>query len=326
MPRILSVNPAILMAAPRVRRRWSLLLVVLAACCLALAAAGKDYYEVLGVSRDASSAEIKRAFRKLSLKHHPDKNPGDENAAQKFAEVASAYDVLSDGEKKTKYDRYGEEGLSNQGGGGSHDPFDIFSQFFGGGRQRRENEPSRGPDVMMPLRVSLADLYNGKSLQFSIRREVRGEYYLRSGVEMADLNFDIDLDKGTADGFEIELENYADEIPGQPAGHVRLQVLTAPHPLFTREGDHLWMDMDISLRESLVGFNKTFTHLDGRWVEVVRDEITPPRFVTVLKGEGMPKKNVPSERGQLHIKFHVQFPETLSDEQKVGFRELFSMK
>ncbi|RLN53194.1 hypothetical protein BBP00_00009385 [Phytophthora kernoviae] len=326
MPRILSVNPAILMAAPRVRRRWSLLLVVLAACCLALAAADKDYYEVLGVSRDASSAEIKRAFRKLSLKHHPDKNPGDENAAQKFAEVASAYDVLSDGEKKTKYDRYGEEGLSNQGGGGSHDPFDIFSQFFGGGRQRRENEPSRGPDVMMPLRVSLADLYNGKSLQFSIRREVRGEYYLRSGVEMADLNFDIDLDKGTADGFEIELENYADEIPGQPAGHVRLQVLTAPHPLFTREGDHLWMDMDISLRESLVGFNKTFTHLDGRWVEVVRDEITPPRFVTVLKGEGMPKKNVPSERGQLHIKFHVQFPETLSDEQKVGFRELFSMK
>ncbi|KAF4315700.1 hypothetical protein BBO99_00009179 [Phytophthora kernoviae] len=320
------VNPAILMAAPRVRRRWSLLLVVLAACCLALAAAGKDYYEVLGVSRDASSAEIKRAFRKLSLKHHPDKNPGDENAAQKFAEVASAYDVLSDGEKKTKYDRYGEEGLSNQGGGGGHDPFDIFSQFFGGGRQRRENEPSRGPDVMMPLRVSLADLYNGKSLQFSIRREVRGEYYLRSGVEMADLNFDIDLDKGTADGFEIELENYADEIPGQPAGHVRLQVLTAPHPLFTREGDHLWMDMDISLRESLVGFNKTFTHLDGRWVEVVRDEITPPRFVTVLKGEGMPKKDIPSERGQLHIKFHVQFPETLSDEQKVGFRELFSMK
>ncbi|GMF28725.1 unnamed protein product [Phytophthora lilii] len=145
-------------------------------------------------------------------------------------------------------------------------------------------------------------------------------------VEMADLNFDVDLEKGTPDGFEIELENYADEIPGQPAGHVRLQVLTAPHPVFTREGDHLWMDMDISLRESLVGFNKTFTHLDGRRVEVVRDEITPPRFVTVLKEEGMPKQHFPSERGQLHIKFHVQFPDTLSDEQKVGFRELLSMK
>lgn len=91
-----------------------------------------------------------------------------------FSIIYTAYDVLSDEEKKTKYDRYGEEGLSNAGGGGGHDPFDIFSQFFGGGgRKRREQEPSRGPDVVMPLRVSLANLYNGKSLQFSIRREVK---------------------------------------------------------------------------------------------------------------------------------------------------------
>ena len=117
-------------------------------------------------------------------------------------------------------------------------------------------------------------------------------------VEMADLNFDVELDKGTPDNFEVELENYADEIPGQPAGHVRLQVLTAPHPTFTHEGDELWMDMDISLREALVGFRKSFTHLDGRQVEVVRDEITPPRFVTVMKDEGMPKQHRPSERGQ----------------------------
>ncbi|RLN06368.1 hypothetical protein BBJ28_00024866 [Nothophytophthora sp. Chile5] len=334
------------MAAPRVPlRALVLLLVVTTACSLALVAAGKDYYEVLGVSRDASSAEIKRAFRKLSLKS-----------------VSGTYDVLSDDDKKAKYDRYGEEGLSN-GGGGGHDPFDIFSQFFGGGgRQRREREPARGPDVVMPLRVSLADLYNGKSLQFSIRRECGGHGVKmttrRVGpgfiqqfqttcekchgkgkiststcpvcggrkVEMADLEFDVDLEKGTPDGFEVELENYADEIPGQPAGHVRLQVLTVPHPVFTREGDHLWMDMYISLRESLVGFNKTFTHLDGRRVEVVREEITPPRFVTVLKGEGMPKQHFSSEKGQLHIKFHVQFPETLSNEQKLGFRDLFSMK
>lgn len=145
-------------------------------------------------------------------------------------------------------------------------------------------------------------------------------------VEMADLNFDVELDKGTPDSFEIELEHYADEIPGQPAGHVRLQVLTVPHPILTREGDDLWMDMHISLREALVGFRKTTTHLDGRRVEVVRDNITPPRFVMVLKGEGMPKQHRPSEKGQLHIKFHVEFPESLSEDQKVGFRELFSMK
>ncbi|CAH0482867.1 unnamed protein product [Peronospora belbahrii] len=366
-------------------RGQHVMLLLMLACFMALAMAGKDYYEVLGITRDASSVEIKRAFRKLSLKHHPDKNPGDENAAKKFAEVANAYDVLSNDEKKSQYDRYGEEGLSNSAGGdGGHDPFDIFSQFFGGGRRRKEREPSRSPDVVMPLRVSLADLFNGKSLQFSIRRETlchhchgkgaaheediqvcsecdghgvkmvtrrmgpgfiqqfqttcekcHGEGKIHTStcpvcsgrkVVMADLDFDVVLDKGTPDGFEIELENYADQIPGQSAGHVRLQVTTAPHPIFTREGDNLWMDMDISLRESLVGFRRTFTHLDGRRVEVVRDDITPPRYVTVLKDEGMPKQHRPSERGQLHIKFHVQFPESLSDEQKVGFGELFSMK
>ncbi|CAI5742089.1 unnamed protein product [Hyaloperonospora brassicae] len=364
-------------------RRLLPLLLVLAGYA-ALSAAGNDYYEILGVTRDATSVEIKRAFRKLSLKHHPDKNPGDASAAKKFTEVASAYDVLSDKEKKAKYDQYGEDGLGQTGDGGDNDAFDIFSQFFGGGRRRRQQEPSRGPDVVMPLRVSLADLHKGKSLQFSIRRETichhchgkgaaheedihvcsecrgqgvktttrrvgmgfiqqfqtvcekchgKGKIYTSScpvcggrKVEMADLNFDVELDKGTPDGFEIELENYADEIPGQPAGHVRLQVLTVPHPIFTRDGDDLWMDMHISLREALVGFRKTVTHVDGRPVEVVRDDVTPPRFVMALEDEGMPKQHRPSEKGQLHIKFSVQFPESLSEEQKVGFRELFSME
>ncbi|TMW68238.1 hypothetical protein Poli38472_007910 [Pythium oligandrum] len=367
--------------------RLALTLVVVLSITLAvLVAAGRDYYEVLGVTRDASSAEIKKAFRKLSLKYHPDKNPGDEEAPKKFAEVANAYEVLSDEDKKSKYDRYGEEGLqANGGGGGGHDPFDIFSQFFGGGgRQRREHEPTRGPDVVMPLRVSLEDLYNGKVLQFSLRREVLCHHCHGHGaaheedihtcsecgghgvrmmtrrvgpgfiqqfqttcekchgkgkivtstcpvcggrkVEMADINFDADLDRGTSDGSEIEFENYADEVPGQTAGHVRMVVQTVPHPVFTRDGDHLWMDMNITLREALVGFRKTFNHLDGRQVEVTREDVTPPRFITVLKGEGMPKRHFPSEKGQLHIKFHVQFPDALSDRQKEGFRTLFAQK
>jgi len=89
-----------------------------------------------------------------------------------FASYPVAYEVLSDEEKRKKYDAYGEDGLKEGGGGGHHDPFDIFSQFFGGGgRQRGQQEPSRGPDVTVPLRVSLEDLYNGKNFQFSIRRQ-----------------------------------------------------------------------------------------------------------------------------------------------------------
>lgn len=294
-----------------------------------------------------------------------------------------AYDVLSDEEKKSKYDRYGEEGLSANGGGG-HDPFDIFSQFFGGGRRQRDQEPSRGPDVVMPLRVSLGDLYNGKVLQFSIRRETichhchgkgaaheddihvcsecgghgvkmttrrvgpgfiqqfqttcdkcHGKGKISSStcpvcggrkVEMTDLSFDVDLEKGTPDGFEIEFENYADEVPDQTAGHLRLQVQTIPHLVFTRDGDDLWMDLTITLKESLVGFRKVFTHLDGRSVEVVREQVTPPRFVTKMKSEGMPKQHFPSEKGTLHIKFHVDFPDTLTDAQKEGFRQVFGRK
>lgn len=291
-----------------------------------------------------------------------------------------AYDILSDEEKKAKYDRYGEEGLKSSGndGGGAHDPFDIFSQFFGGGggRQARQQEPSRGPDVVMPLRVSLADLYSGKTYQFSMRREVLCHHCHGHGaareedihtcttchghgirmmtrqvapgfiqqfqttcemcggkgktvtstcpvcggrkVEMADISFDIELEKGTLDGHVYELEGYGDERPGQTAGHVRLQVQTAPHPVFTRDRDTLWMDMNITLKESLVGFEKTFIHLDGRTVNVKRLEITPPRYVMVIQQEGMPKPHFPSDKGPLHITFHVQFPKTLTESQKDG--------
>lgn len=295
-----------------------------------------------------------------------------------------AYDVLSDDEKKAKYDRYGEDGLSaNGGGGGGHDPFDIFSQFFGGGarRQQREQEPSRGPDVLMPLRVSLADLYNGKTLQFSIRRETLcphchghgaaheddihvcsscgghgvkmttrrvGPGFIQqfqttcdvchgkgrvahstcpvcSGrkVEMSDLSFDVDLERGTPDGLELEFEHYADEVPGQTAGHVRVQVQTMPHAVFTRDGDDLWMELTISLKEALVGFRRDVTHLDGRVVTIARSAVTPPRFVVTLAGEGMPKRQFPTERGQLHATVHVAFPDALTDAQKAGFRKVF---
>ncbi|DAZ98475.1 TPA: hypothetical protein N0F65_004912 [Lagenidium giganteum] len=369
-----------LMHAPRGRRTLlALCVIVVILSVITTVLAGKDYYRILGVSRDASQAEIKRAFRKLSLLHHPDKNPGDEEAQKKFAEVASAYDVLSDEEKKVKYDRYGEEGL--QSGGGGHDPHDIFSQFFGGRQRRHDREPSRGPDVVMPLRVTLEDLYNGKMLQFSMRRATLCHHCHGKGaahdedvhvcsecgghgvkmktqrvgpgfiqqfqvvcekchgkgkiststcpvcsgrkVEMTDINFDVDIEKGTPDGFEMEFENYADETPGQTPGHLRLQIQTVQHPVFTRDGENLWMDMNITLRESLVGFRKTFKHLDGRTVDVVRDAVTPPRSVIVLANEGMPKQHFPSEKGNLHITFHVNFPDSLTEEQKKGFREIF---
>jgi len=135
-------------------------------------------YEALGVTPEASGSDIKKAYRKCALKHHPDKNPGPD-AEQKFKEISYAYDVLSDENKKRTYDRFGLEGLKEGGGGGGHggDPMDIFSAFFGGGSPfggggHRHSGPRRGRDVVHELRISLEDLYNGVTKKLSIQRTV----------------------------------------------------------------------------------------------------------------------------------------------------------
>lgn len=149
-----------------------LFLLLLGLVQLALAA---DYYKVLGVSKSASAADIKRAYRKLSLKYHPDKNSSPE-AATKFAEIANAYDVLSDPEKRSTYDKGGEEAVKQQEQRQNQpaaDPFSIFEHFgFGfGGHQRRQEEPQT-PSVEIPVRVSLRQLYLGEVLEVSYVRQV----------------------------------------------------------------------------------------------------------------------------------------------------------
>lgn len=124
------------------------------------------FYEVLGVSKTATAAEIKKAYRKLALKNHPDKG-GD---PELFKQITVAYEVLSDAEKRELYDQYGEEGLQN--GGGGHDASDIFSQFFRGGSSRGRRGPQKGEDLTHPLKVSLEDLYNGKTVKLAVNRDV----------------------------------------------------------------------------------------------------------------------------------------------------------
>ncbi|QOU22312.1 hypothetical protein BRETT_002487 [Brettanomyces bruxellensis] len=135
-----------------------------------------DYYKVLGVSKNADAKEIKTAYRNLSKKYHPDKNPGDDSAQQKFMEIGEAYEVLNDPDKRAVYDRYGKEGLQNGGGaqnantgGRAGDPFDMFSSFFGGARARggRQGKP-RGRDYRYAVGITLKDFYNGKSVRFHL--------------------------------------------------------------------------------------------------------------------------------------------------------------
>jgi len=147
-------------------------------------AASRDLYDVLGVAHSADASTIKRAFRKLSIKYHPDKNAGDKNSESAYVEITSAYEVLSNKQKRNVYDRYGHEGLKNNAGsgsgsGGGMDPFGdeedggFFDNFFGtgGGRHQRQQE-ARSPDMVIPLTVSLEAMYNGEVVQASRQRQV----------------------------------------------------------------------------------------------------------------------------------------------------------
>lgn len=155
------------------------------------AEAGKNYYQILGVSRDASSKEIGKAYRELSLKWHPDKNKGDPSAQEKFVEISQAYEVLSDEEKRRIYDQYGEEGLNQQGGGANfRNPFDIFANFGfgggGGGHAHHQREQRRGASVEIPLEVTLADLYNGKTISVAHKKQILCPHCRGSGAKNPD--------------------------------------------------------------------------------------------------------------------------------------------
>lgn len=145
----------------------------------------RDYYEVLGVSKSASKDEIKKAYRKLAMKYHPDKNPGDAAAEEKFKEAAEAYEVLHDDDKRPRYDRFGHAGVSGSGGGGGHvNVEDIFSRFsdifggggggfesfFGGGRSRQRRSGQRGGDLRMKVRMTLEEIYNGVDKKIKLKR------------------------------------------------------------------------------------------------------------------------------------------------------------
>lgn len=138
-------------------------------------AAAQDYYKILSLDRDASERDLKKAYRRLSKKYHPDKNRNDESAAKKFVEINEAYETLSDKELRRIYNQYGAEGVNKhkqrqQGGGGGRNPFDIFNQFFGGGGHFGGQR--RGPDMELRVSIPLKDFYTGAEHEFKVEKQV----------------------------------------------------------------------------------------------------------------------------------------------------------
>lgn len=311
----------------------------------------RDFYKILGVSRSATTNQIKKAYRKLAKDLHPDVNQDDPNAEGKFQDLGAAYEVLSDAEKRKIYDKHGEEGLNK---GDTHgDPFSSFFgdfSFFGGGmRNHGQSEIPRGGDIVLDLEATLEELYTGNFVEVvrykPVAKPTAGTRKCNCRQEMQTISLgpgrfqmiqqevcddcpnvkmvpeekllEIELEPGMRDGQEYPFVAEGEpHIDGEP-GDLKFKIKQLKHKKFERRGDDLYTNVTITLLDALVGFEMDIVHLDGHKVHVVRDKITWPGARIRKKSEGMPNYENNNLKGTLFITFDVDFPKgELTDEEK----------
>ncbi|GMK53526.1 hypothetical protein CspeluHIS016_0101120 [Cutaneotrichosporon spelunceum] len=321
---------------------------VLALILLGQVLAASNYYSILGLKKDASDADVKRAYRKLSKKYHPDVNP-DESAHEKFIEVSKAYEVLSETETRQIYDRGGEAALKRHEehkAAGQNDP---FAQFFGGGR----NEPPRGPSVQFNLEVSLADMYSGRTIEFDMTRR-----FICSDCSGSGANSPADVRRcGTCNGQGVVVQKHqvfpgmftnvqmtcphcggkGEQITKHCGGCGGARTVERQHTLavhvpagapegyeerFQGEADES-PDFEPGDVIALLGFERNLTSLDGRTIPVGRAGTTQPGEVEVIEGEGMPSyHDIP--QGDMYIEYSVVLPTAVSDGTRKKLADAFS--
>ncbi|MCS7152820.1 MAG: J domain-containing protein [Bacteroidia bacterium] len=266
----------------------------------------KDYYAILGVPRDASQEEIKKAYRRLARQYHPDANPGNKAAEEKFKEIQEAYEVLSNPETRAKYDRLGSnwrmyEQMGQeppQGGftGWADIPHfegfsDFFRMFFG------EDFARRSRDVEYRLPVTLEELYKG------------GKKAVRVGNDLVE----VPLRPGTSPNTRIRLRGRA-----PLGGDLLLRLELQPHPTFTLKDKDLYASIQVPLYTALLGGSVEFVHLDGQRLRINIPPETPNGHTFRLRSKGWPG-NPP---GDLYLSVQVRLPTNLSPKEKQLLEEL----
>ncbi len=300
----------------------------------------KDYYKILGIDKNATADEIKKAYRKLALKYHPDKNPNNKAAEEKFKEINEANEVLSDTEKKKKYDELGENWNQYRQQGRPEDNFDWskwtsqqqgqsgsyygqdtfgsegdFSSFFeslfgGGGFSRRSNVKMKGQDYSAEIELSLEDAYHGSTR----RIEVNGK------------TLQMKLKPGVKNGQVLRIkERGGPGMNGGTKGDIYLTIIIPPHPHFERKEDDIYCDVPVQLYTAILGGKQLIITLKGN----IRIDIpagTDNGKVMRLKGLGMPKFGKADEFGDLYAKVQIMLPKNLTEKEISLFKELSQLR
>lgn len=295
-----------------------------------------DYYKILGLDRTASEADVKKAYRRLARRFHPDLNPNDREAQKKFQQLNEANEVLSDPDKRKKYDAYGENwehaeeiekmrrseshsrGRSQTGntqgwsesytGSFNEDEFsDFFETLFGSRRgHRRRRTQYRGHDYNAELQLTLRDVYHTHKRTLTID----------------DKNIRIEIPAGVKDGQLIKLKGYgAPGIDGGPNGDLFLKFKIDQDAEFRRVGSDLYKTEVIELYDAVLGGEVVIRSFDGK-VKLKVEPGTQSGAKVKLKGKGFPKYRKSGEFGDLYITFEVRIPTNLTEEQEFLFKKL----
>ncbi|SRR5579884_322468 len=304
--------------------------------------AARDLYAVLGVSRTASDKEIRQAYRRLARKYHPDLNPNDKAAEARFKEIQHAYEVLSDKDKRAKYDQFGPDweryeaaGAGATGAGfrgstrttvgpdfdlGSIFGGDLFGSLFGDsrgttGRAGRRGFTMPGEDIEYPLEISLEEAYQGTTRTLQLQTP--------SG---APRTIEVKIPAGVTTGSRVRIAGQGGPgIGGGPNGDLYLVITVRPHPLFERKGDDLYVTVPVSLTTAVLGGEVQVPTLKGTRLalKVPPESQNGQRFR--LAGQGMPRLGG-NGRGDLYAELKVQLPRDLTPRERELFRELAALR